>query len=256
MKANGDRRQFLIGMFVIFLQFSLALFNNFGPLSLPWKFFLNICIGSWLANWIFLSIHEATHGLVFGPCHPVKNRLYALFLNLFVGFPFYSFFKTHHIDHHKWQGVEHVDVEYPTRLEVRLFNGNAIRRFFFLTLNPFLQHFRAWFVGPNKHWHYEDIINYASVIGFDVMWGMLGMPWISTHLLLSCLVASGCSLIGLWAVGTHTLFFADEETISYYGWLNPLYLNFGYHMEHHDFPNIPGRYLPQVIWWMKLAIII
>ena len=40
--------------------------------------------------------------------------------------------------------------------------------------------------------------------------------------------------------------FPEQETNSYYGWLNRLALNVGYHNEHHDFPSVPWNRLPAV----------
>ena len=42
------------------------------------------------------------------------------------------------------------------------------------------------------------------------------------------------------------MFVEGHETYSYYGPLNAVTWNVGYHNEHHDFPRVPGWKLPQI----------
>ena len=44
----------------------------------------------------------------------------------------------------------------------------------------------------------------------------------------------------------HFAFGPDQGTFDYYGPLNTLALNIGYHNEHHDFPDVPWSRLPQL----------
>ena len=39
---------------------------------------------------------------------------------------------------------------------------------------------------------------------------------------------------------------SEQETFSYYGKLNLLTFNVGYHNEHHDFPSVPRLRLPRI----------
>jgi hypothetical protein len=66
------------------------------------------------------------------------------------------------------------------------------------------------------------------------------------YLLLSTIFTFGLNPVGGHYVHEHYLFERNQETYSYYGPINSVSFNVGYHNEHHDFFGIPGSRLPEL----------
>lgn len=70
---------------------------------------------------LFLAIHELAHNLFFKT--PVYNRVFSFVANWPIGIPYTIPFRGYHLEHHKFQGVDGIDTDIPSRLEGMLVRG-------------------------------------------------------------------------------------------------------------------------------------
>ena len=191
-----------------------------------------------------LAIHEISHNLAFGHAHPLKNKLLGIFGNFPLGIPYAITFKKYHLEHHKYQGDESIDMDLPCDLEGKLFH-NTGTKVLWLLLQPFFYALRPVIKNPKpltKH----DVWNIAAQLTFDaIIVYTLGYKSL-IYLCIGTFMAMGLHPVAGHFISEHYVFVKGYETYSYYGMLNFITFNVGYHNEHHDFPNIPGRNLPKV----------
>ena len=91
---------------------------------LSWPFFLTAYVVGATANQnLFLAIHEISHNLAFRS--PLANRIIAVFANLPIGIPYSASFRPYHLTHHKSLGVNGLDTDLRTGLDIEseLFAG-------------------------------------------------------------------------------------------------------------------------------------
>jgi sphingolipid 4-desaturase/C4-monooxygenase len=190
----------------------------------------------------FLALHELSHNLAFKS--PLGNRAFSLFANLPAGIPAAATFKHYHLLHHTHQGTERFDTDLPTALESRVFRGK-LRKTIWLAFQGLAYGLRPLLVHPKKPDGWE-LLNVAVQLTFNVAiywaWGAKALAYLP----LSSVLVMGLHPIAGHYISEHYMFAPGQETYSYYGPLNRITFNVGYHNEHHDFPYIAGSRLPEL----------
>jgi sphingolipid delta-4 desaturase len=203
---------------------------------------LTYSVSGTLNHSLLLAMHEATHDLFFK--QRWLNQLFATIANLPMGVPAAAMFRIYHSEHHSDMGVDGVDTDVPTEIEARLFSG-VVGRLVWVILQPFFYAVRPMVIRPkpksNLTW---------TACAFQILFDLsvlVFMGWKSfIYLFGGSLLGTGLHPLSGHFVAEHFEFVQGQETYSYYGPLNKLTYNVGYHNEHHDFPKIPGSRLPLV----------
>ncbi len=199
-------------------------------------------VGGVMNQALLLAIHELSHNLAFRK--PWHNRAFAMFVNLPVGVPVAETFRYYHLLHHTHQGDERLDTDLPTELEARLLR-NTFTKLVWLAFQGLAYALRPLFVHPKKP-SLAEALNLLLQIAFNVaifyFWGVKALAYLP----ISSLIVMGLHPIAGHYISEHYVFRPGQETYSYYGPLNALAFNVGYHNEHHDFPYIPGSRLAEL----------
>ncbi|KAL0177106.1 hypothetical protein M9458_026000, partial [Cirrhinus mrigala] len=204
--------------------------------DLPWKWVF--CVNHSMT----LAIHEISHNTAFGNNRARWNRWFAIFANLPIGLPYSASFKRYHLDHHRYLGGDGVDVDIPTDFEGWFF-CTRLRKLFWIMFQPLFYAIRPLCINP-KPISQLELINVAIQLTFNALlyWTWGAKPLV--YMMMGSMLGMGLHPISGHFIAEHYMFLKGHETYSYYGSLNLLTFNVGYHNEHHDFPSIPGRRLP------------
>jgi sphingolipid delta-4 desaturase len=207
---------------------------------LPAAFFF----GAYASHALWTLIHECSHNLIFGKTY--WNTLAGIAANLPHIFPSAVSFQRYHMKHHAFQGVYDLDADLPSRWEARLIGNSAVGKALWLLLFPFFQVGRPPRLREIRMFDGWTIFNIVVQLAFDVaVYWYLG-PRVFAYLLASFFFSVGLHPLGARWIQEHYLGAPPQETYSYYGPLNLVAFNVGYHNEHHDLPSIPWNRLPKV----------
>jgi sphingolipid delta-4 desaturase len=198
-------------------------------------------VGSILNHYGGVVIHEASHNL----CARTErqNRWIAIFANLPKILPYAMTFRRHHLEHHRAMGVEGIDNDLALRLERRLIGNCVVAKLAWLMCYPIFGALCRGFLRKPDRW---EITNVAVQLAFNGTIFVAIGPWGLAYLALSTWMSASLHPIAGHFIHEHYLWDEGQETYSYYGPLNALTENMGYHVEHHDFMAVPGSRLPEL----------
>lgn len=231
----------------LYVSVQLGLAAVFGWAGLSWWWLALIVaygFGAFLNHALYVVIHDATHNLIFRS--RFANRLVLLAADLPSVLPGGMGFRSCHLAHHSHLGEMDRDTDIPSDWEARLVGHSAWRKalwFLFFPVFQLLRVTRVRGVVPTDGW---AVANYAAnaAVAFGLAYAF---GWNAVvYLFASFWFALSLHPLGARWVQEHFTGDEQHDTANYYGPLNGIALNIGYHNEHHDFPSIPWNRLPEV----------
>jgi len=231
---------FVVG--IVGLQVAVAILLR----GVPWWGVLIAAylLGSIADHALWTLIHDCTHNLVFR--RPRDNAMLQILANLPIVFPAAISFRKFHLLHHRFQGDLELDADLASPAEARFVGNSSWRKALWLlsffawqaARVPRLKRIQIW-----DRWYVANLVAQVAFIG--ALWALAG--WHSVlYVTLSSIFAIGLHPVGARWIQEHYLTFPNQETFSYYGPLNWVAFNVGYHNEHHDLMTVAWSRLPKV----------
>ncbi|MCB9659966.1 MAG: fatty acid desaturase [Sandaracinaceae bacterium] len=198
-------------------------------------------VGAFISHALYAVLHECTH-LLAGRGRTV-NRVVSLVANLPLVLPMAITYAHFHLLHHRHQGEPALDPDLPGSAEHALAQRGALGKLAWHVSFPFWQLWRTRTM-PQPRARGWLALNVASQGVFCAAVALLvGVPGL-VYLALSLYFTIALHPLAGRLLQEHTVVHEQQETYSYYGALNAISLNVGYHSEHHDFPAVPWTRLP------------
>ncbi|KAL4449331.1 hypothetical protein ABPG74_015713 [Tetrahymena malaccensis] len=199
-------------------------------------------VGATLNHTMQALVHDLTHLTAFDSV--ILNRIFAFLSNVPTCIPSAMTFQHYHREHHLAMGDPKRDTDLPTEWEIRTFN-RPWKKIIFISLHPLFYAVRPFYIAP-KGLGPLEIFNLVLIMStnFSVYYFM--GPFAFLYLALSGFISMGLHPMAMHTIAEHYEFVKGQESYDYIGIANFFNLNLGYHIEHHDFPQVPWRLLPKV----------
>jgi sphingolipid 4-desaturase/C4-monooxygenase len=230
------------GIFVILIVLlQLVMAHILGSYHWIFTVLAAFTIGALASHALFALIHEAAHNLIFNG--PTLNKFFGIICNIGQGFPAAISFRKFHILHHNHMGEPDFDADLAFDKEAKWVKNSPLRKSIWLLFFGIMEAFRPLKLKVS-FWDGWVFLNLGLIIFTNfLIWYFFGIQGLN-YILLSTFFSVGLHPLGARWIQEHFVFKKGQETYSYYGPLNKIQFNIGYHNEHHDFPNIPWNQLP------------
>ena len=202
-------------------------------------------VGAFANHSLYVMIHECTHNVVLTT--PLGNKIMGLVCDIPLFLPSAMGFRKYHMIHHKHLGEYSYDPDITSITEARLIGNNSFKKALWLSLfsiSQALRPLKVQFYKPLDSW---TALNTVLQIAINLAVYLFIGPMALLYLALSTLFALGLHPLGGRWIQEHYITKEGQETYSYYGPLNKLTFNMGYHNEHHDFMNVAWINQPKII---------
>ncbi|MBL0310405.1 MAG: fatty acid desaturase [Bacteroidetes bacterium] len=201
-------------------------------------------IGAFANHCMYVIIHDSVHNMVF--TGKVWNKMTAIFADMPNLVPAAMGFNVYHLKHHAHQGDYEYDADVANRWEAKLIGNKWYGKAFWMLFFPVFQITRPPRLKAITLFSKWTFINLAFSLAYDIaivyFCGWAGL----LYLVFSFFFSIGLHPVGARWIQEHFTYNPNQETASYYGPVNIVALNVGYHNEHHDFPAVPWNRLPKI----------
>ena len=228
---------------LVVLQFAAA----FLVADRPWYIWFPVAyfVGATIDHALWVLIHECAHNLIFRT--RILNRGAALLANLPLVVPAAMSFCKYHLLHHRHMGEIELDADIPGPREAQTVGRSTMGKTIWLAGQALIlgvvRPRRLTSIPVIDRWTLANLLVQVVAMGLLVVW--LGWGPLK-YLVASTVLAVGLHPLGARWIQEHFVFAEGQETYSYYGPLNKVAFNVGFHNEHHDLMTVPWSRLPQV----------
>jgi sphingolipid 4-desaturase/C4-monooxygenase len=251
VKAHPEVRQLMVrnpwtaALGIVVLQTTLTWW--FGKLGFSYwwlSLLVAYCVGAFANHANYVIIHDATHNLI------LRRKAWNIVIAILADLPNLTAgamgFRVYHLKHHSHQGDYEHDADLANLWEARLVGNKWYRKALWLMFFPVFQLTRPprlKAITMRDRWFVLNLLCAAVYdVGVIYFFGWAGF----LYLAFSSFFSIGLHPVGARWIQEHYTNDPDQETYSYYGPINRLCLNMGYHNEHHDLPSIPWNNLPKL----------